>query len=383
MVPGQHGFYENLAIWGWDVRDALDKSRKWCQDKVDTHVPFFHRPHIEVSHAGERTGVRTLWQFPKPAEGADATQLTAAKALGEDGGIETLAVFLGANNALGSVLDLKVKWSQGSGYQDLDKKDSYNVWTPDHFRSELQLLVNQVQQIDASHVIWLTVPHVTVSPMARGVGEKPYYSRYFARYTRPWISDQDFDADTSPCLTGNDARAVDAAIDQFNWAIKKHVHDQREAGRDWFILDVCGLLDRVAYRRYAASPGAQPSWWDDLTPYQPLPAEVLAMSPRPDTRFFGSDKFGRNQGGLIALDGVHPTTIGYSIIAAQFLEILTGAVGIQPAGGATGQVDSAALIKADSLNSTPPRLLAEDGRTLGAINEIIDLFEALTGRAPL
>ena len=46
------------------------------------------------------------------------TLLDAAAALGADGGIETLIVFLGANNALGAVTDLRVAWS-GDDYKEL------------------------------------------------------------------------------------------------------------------------------------------------------------------------------------------------------------------------------------------------------------------------
>jgi hypothetical protein len=40
--------------------------------------------------------------------------------------------------------------------------------------------VTKVQQIRARHVIWCTVPHVTIAPVARGVASKVAPgSRYF------------------------------------------------------------------------------------------------------------------------------------------------------------------------------------------------------------
>lgn len=103
------------------------------------------------------------------------TLLSAARRLGEDRpdggghGIETLIVFLGANNALQTVTQLKVEWS-GEGYDDLERKKAYTVWDPSHFKEELRHIAAQVRQIAARHVIWCTVPHVTIprSPVESG-----------------------------------------------------------------------------------------------------------------------------------------------------------------------------------------------------------------------
>mgnify|MGYP000104927843 CR=1 FL=1 len=72
--------------------------------------------------------------------------LDVARELGEDhgndteAGIETLVVFLGANNALQSVTNLSVKWSD-TGYDKLGRKNAYTVWRPEHFEAELDQLV--------------------------------------------------------------------------------------------------------------------------------------------------------------------------------------------------------------------------------------------------
>ena len=56
-----------------------------------------------------------------------------------------------------------------------------------------------------------------------------------------------------------------------------------------------------------------------------LPPELLALDPVPTTRFFHSGPQGRTDGGLFALDGVHPTTIGYGIIAQEVIRIMDDA----------------------------------------------------------
>ncbi|WP_426625358.1 hypothetical protein ACPPVW_04645 [Leifsonia sp. McL0607] len=383
VLSGSDTYYDNLAIWGWDIRDAISKSREWCQGKVAAHEALLKRLTVSnqlmVSHANERTALRTLWNAADPEP--SRTQVDAMKYLGSrpDGrGIDTLVIALGANNALGSVASMSISWS-GDDFQDVDKKSQYNVWTPQHFAIELELLADEVLNAKANRTLWLTVPHVTVVPLLRGVGEKPYYSRYFPRYTRPWISDADFDADIHNSMTGDDARLIDAAIDQYNWAIKQRVHDERLRGSDWYVVDLCGLLDRVAYRRYLASAQSRPDWWTDFGEADVLPPELLAMSPRPDTRFFASDKKGRTQGGLIALDGVHPTTIGYGLIAREVLEVMKLAA---VPGAAEASIDFGTLLAEDTLNSDPPAQISEDGRMIGMLNRAVDVVEVLFGMKP-
>lgn len=312
--PANH----NLAIWSWDIRDALSRTVGGLRRQVE-NAPGRRDDLISQipSAAGERSALLTL------AGGAEHdTAVSLARAFGREGspGIETLVVALGANNILGTVLNFNVRWS-GPDYQDLDKKSAYNAWTPSHFAHEYDELVEQVKTIDARHVIFTTVPHVTIAPMVRGVGEKMPGSRYFARYTRPWITDDVFSTNRHPCLTGNDLRVLDFAVDRYNDHIVSRVRDARVQGRDWLVLDLAGMLDRLAYRRFLVDEQARPPWW---TPYV-QPEAYRALSPVPDTRFFDSDRFGRRKGGLFALDGVHPTTIGYGLVAWEAMKILEAA----------------------------------------------------------
>ena len=80
-----------------------------------------------------------------------------------------------------------------------------------------------------------------------------------------------------------------------------------------------------------------------------LPAPIADL----DTRFFRSDKTGRLQGGLFGLDAVHPTTVGYGIIAQSVLDVL-GAAGITSPG-----IDFTRLLAQDTLNTNPPALFTQ------------------------
>ncbi|WP_405536066.1 hypothetical protein OG787_21370 [Streptomyces sp. NBC_00075] len=349
----------NLAVYGWDLRDVLSKNATVCRVKE----PRDNLLHQVAQDSGNRAALRVL--PPASIDGPGTmTLLDAAQHLGDEEapdqkrGIETLIVFLGANNALQTVTQLKVQWS-GEEYRNLKAKEDFTVWDPSHFRDELAEIIDEVAKIRARHVIWCTVPHVTIPPIARGVGNKPQDSRYFPYYTRPWISDLEFSPTRHPHLTAEQAQDIDTAIDLYNEAITDHVAKKREAeGLDWLLMDTAGLLDRLASRRYmeGEDPSNRPEWWE---PY-PLPAQLDALTPKPNSHFLTSNGKGRTDGGLFSLDGVHPSTIGYGILAQEMINVMRrcGVEFRHPVSGNVRPdpvvVDFDRLLRRDTLIHRPP-----------------------------
>jgi hypothetical protein len=367
----------NLAVYGWDLRDALERTTATLRAELDRPRDNLIRQFVE--NAGERAALRVLPGFDDAA--ARHTVFTAAAALGAEAGgggdgIETLVVFLGANNALQTITQLRVRWSD-TGYDTLAGKKAYTVWRPSHFAAEFDRVAEQVRGIRARHVIWCTVPHVTIAPLARGVGTKVEPgSRYFPYYTRPWVEARDFHPGQDAHLTANQARAIDSAIDQYNSHIVDTVRAARRDGRDWLLLDTCGLLDRLAARRYLEDPAARPPWWH---PY-PLPPELRALDPVPDSRFLGSDGTRRTAGGLFSLDGVHPTTIAYGVLAQEVITVMRAA-GVQfrlPDDRTVRpdpvRVDFARLLRRDTLVTAPPGNLSSGLGILRWADEAVDLL---------
>ena len=363
--------HHNLAIWGQDLRDAMSLDVKTLKDRVVNARRRHDEPFRQfASSAAERSALITL-------EGGadDDTPVSLAKKLGDDGGIETLVVGLGSNNILGTVINFEIKWTFDD-YADVDGKRNYNAWTPEHFRSEFDALLERVKEINAQHVIFFTVPHVTIAPMVRGVGYKMPADRYFARYTRPWISDDRFSPNLNPCITGDELRVLDFAVDLYNDHICKRVepldgHDERR----WAVLDIAGILDRLAYRRYIIDDEARPDWWQ---PYD-LPDEYRELSPRPDTRFIKSDRFGRIEGGLFGLDGIHPTTIGYGLLAREVMRLMT-VLGVPLK---RVEPDFADVINRDTLIKSPLERLASVLTAVGSANHLIDLYQAVRHARPI
>jgi len=304
----------------------------------------------------------------------------AARALGAehddgtDAGIETLVVFLGANNALRAATELRVVWS-GEDFRQLERTRDATIWTPEHFDAEFAEVVARLRTVEARHIILCTVPHVTIAPIARGIGTKSG-SPYFPYYTRPWIDEGRFDPARDEHLTGAQAYAVDTAIDLYNITITEAVADARRDGLDWYLLDSAGILDRLAARRYVDDLAARPEWW---TPY-PLPPLLAALMPVPDTRFLSADgNGGRATGGLFSLDGVHPTTVGYGILAQEIVDIMVRA-GVEfrhPRGAVREgrvEVDFARLLRNDTLVQAPPQNVDSSLSVLGWADQVLDLF---------
>ena len=374
VPPNIAGINHNLGVYGWDLRDALSRTSEDCIEDIEEPTDGLLKQVVE--NANERAALRVL---PSATDAQrKLSPLDAAVALGAEG-IETLIVMLGANNALRTVTELDVVWS-GDDFRDLRKKAPYTVWRPTHFVEELGHVVAKVREAGARHVIVTTVPHVTIAPVARGVGRHKVSegSRYFPYYTRPWISDDDFSPGRDPAITADQARAIDSAIDQYNEAIAGAVKAARQAGEDWYLLDLAGLLDRLAFRRYADDPQARPDWWE---PYV-LPDELVGQVPPLDTRFFRSGPEGRTEGGLFSLDGVHPTTITYGLIAQEMIDIMVAAgVTFRYPGGAERRspvrVDFERLLRLDTLIADPPASLSSNLALIGWFDEQFDVFRRM------
>jgi len=369
VPPGTaDNYYHNLAVYSWTVADAYTRTVGQAVATVNSSAGGLAAFSPIVTHGADRAMLITLRGPLAQDMSNPTTMVDAAKWLGDHGGIDTLVVALGANNALPAAVRLRLVWSD-------HPEQSPTVFTPSHFQAQLTALADQVAAITARRVIWATVPHVTVAPIALGIGAKTLAKRYYEHYIHAWIRPDDYLPGVNPALTDQQACAIDSAIDQYNYAIKQLVYNARTAtpARDWLILDMCGLLDRLAFRRYINDPAGQPAWWQRKA-YQ-LPKVLAALTPLPDTRFFVSDPSGRTQGGLFALDGTHPTTIGYSILADQVLKTIDHATGIPPR-----SIDFARYLDEDSLITHPPSSLAGDLGPLELINTVVDVGETLLGQ---
>ena len=382
-TPASGPPFHNMAVYGWDVLDpqlltAATVAARLAKPTKDDPLSQLVQRHQD------RAASPVLQRARKGNRARSVLDAVADISKAPAEGVETLVVVLGANNALGSVVTLQPSWTP-AGYAELTAQERMsarvgcNLWRPSAFAADWALLVDKLRRTSAQHVIVATVPSVTIPPITRGVDRKlSPKSRYFPYYTRPWITDDDFDAEHDPNITAEEARAIDSAIDAFNATIIASVEAARNDGLDWYLFDMGSVLDRLATRRYIESPWARPPWW---TPYE-LPEALKALDPVPSTRFFRAGPEGRTEGGLFSLDGVHPTTIGYGVLAQEVLKILELAgVQLRDRQGkdrpAPVAVDFERLVAADTLISSPPASIGNTLSLLGWLDDRLDWVNRL------
>ena len=321
--------YHNLAVWGFEVGDAYNITAEMGENAVKDSKDDWFRP---PSAPRMRTAYRVLNPAQLPARKGDTQIKIAKKIMQQDGEIENLIVWLGPNNCLGTVVQLKV---EETGDKPPGPFSSYTLWKPTAFKKEYDKLAGQIQDIGATNVYVATVPHVTIPPITRGImkdrGRLPASRTYFDFYAPFFIKDKEFDPDKHPYLTGDEAKKIDDYIDEYNEIILGHA-----TNKGWHVVDTCSILDDLAVRRNHGRPKYQ----------LPLPIQDLNI------RFFEIDPGGKiKNGGIISLDGVHPTTCGYAIVAQEFVNIM------RKQNPGIRDIDFAKMRSWDTLVSRPPLTL--------------------------
>jgi len=340
--PSADTHFHNLAVWGFEVGDSYNITPALCKLRIGRAKDQWFNPPSEPRL---RTATRVLNPGNIPHRDLD-TQLSIAKRIKDrDGRIEHLILALGANNCLGTVVDLEIR---ESGDNPPGPNSGLTLWQPEAFRQEFRQFEDKASEIGADHIYIGTVPHVTIPPITRGVmknrGRLPESRKYFDYYTRFWIRDKDFDPDSDPSLKREEAEKIDRYIDEYNAVIRITA-----ANNGWHLVDVCRLLDDLAVRRNHGKPKRE------------LPAPIADLS----VRFFEIEPNGAiRSGGLIGLDGVHPTTCGYALIAQEFIDAIKT---FEPT---IRNIDFAEIRKWDTLVSSPPLTL----------NDIFGMLQTLEKR---
>lgn len=355
------GSYHNLAVWGFKVVDSFTISSAYCDKTINREEGWIEDDFFGLPSAPM---YRTAKQVLNPnfnAAKATWTQVDNLKAIVQkEGQLDALILWLGANDCLGTVLDLALKDMTDADVQQLEQagqindpvtRRNWNLTNLSLFKRDFAALVAAIAPIilPTTKVFVGTVPHVTIPPITRGLGA--FDGTYFDYYGSFYATAQNMgNPPQRRHLTKAQVIAIDQRIDAFNGAIREIVGHQ---GSQWAIVDVGAILDTLAVKRNNSTdaPGLP------LIEYyrrKGLPDHpLLKLTPVPSTLRFGTRNATRLQGGLFSLDNVHPTTIGYGIIAEEFLTAMQAA-GI--AGADPLKLDWPAIIAHDALIQAPPQL---------------------------
>jgi lysophospholipase L1-like esterase len=354
------GIHQNLGVWGFTVREGLSLTPARCREVIDDEEGFLEDDFLGVpSGPMYRTAMRVINPGNSAERMRDSQVATFERLAATDEAIDVLLLGLGANDCLGTVLTLDIRDMTKSAKPVTDDpiaRLKWNLTSAKQFELDYRELANRIQRALSGRetkVFVSTVPHVTIPPITTGVGE--FDGTYFDGYARFFVNDHNRPRHAEQ-LSRQDAKLIDERIDGFNRVIS----DEAEL-RGWHVVDVCALLDRLAVKRRQFERGLTTAEqkYDPEEPLRSYLAQqpdhpLLRLRPVPSILSLRLDAAGkRTQGGLFSLDGVHPTTIGYGLMAEAFLVAMRDA-GVPGADPARLPWDD--VIANDSLLNDPPRI---------------------------
>lgn len=394
-------FFNNVAVWGFDVADSFQVTSRVCKEIIfNTQKPTkdnlfslgpdnpMYRTALKVLNPSLDQAFDDFSQIDwlrvhatgKDKDGNDVAD-SKGNAVKADG-VENLILWLGANNALGTVINLRINQTPnkmnlaGHPHEYGHVKRAmfqWNLWHPNDFQADYRELIKLVDPIMKTNkaenwrVFVGTVPLVTIAPIAKGIGEtteipvpgmvdgKPAMvpSLYYKYYTY-FPFQESFALETGKYLTMQDAYHIDNCIRKYNEIIRSEIAllNEEHGTERYVIVDTCKMLEDMAYKRNNGRPRYQ--WPDDLE----------FLYPPINTKYYHADTDGKlKQGGLFSLDGVHPTAIGHGIIAHEFLKAMKAA-GVKHVDGKLVEADldwkgENGILKSDLLYSQPLRNMQE------------------------
>ena len=361
------GVYHNLAVSGFRVSDSFEVHSQYCCNQIKKEEGWFNDDFFGLPSAPMyRIAQRVL----NPKQLSDRkcwTQIDNLKYLNkQEGGVENLILFLGANDCLGTVRDLKIKdmkCEKGKVSDDPEqRRANYNLTSPKVFKKDYRKMVQQISQAISkdTKVFVGTVPHVTIPPITQAISGKGDFKcngKTYFEYYYPFFVNEDNFSPKDRHLTGKDVKKIDKRIDAFNCVIKKVIKKQNKRNNNsnnWHIVDICQLLDDLACKRKKIKIPRNPLqqfFAAKGCPNHPLLDDNL--KPTPNVLRFETCDNQRTNGGLFSLDCFHPTTIGYGLIAEEFLRVMKKA---NVPDAKPKQLNWQRIIKQDTLIQSPPVL---------------------------
>lgn len=348
--------FHNQSVWGFAMNDAWMVTEKNSQEHIELQPETYSIFDMLPDHAMYTTARLVL----NPSLGAtfsDYTQLDNIHYLQEHGGIENLIVTMGHNNIIGAVSDLKFILSEEEDLEKFPSERNYTIYRPEHFEHEFRKLAEKVSKIGAQRIITQTIPYATIPPVSRGVNadkSRKSHKGYFDYYTRFWVWDTDFHPDTHPHLTKEQAISLDQHVDEYNTIIRDVA---REYG--WITVPLNRYVSGIARRRLGGKIQIPyPEKFRQAMMRNPMTEHLVSdpENPQLSTDYLRIDHDTGKvfKGGIFSLDGIHPTTIGYGLIAHLYKETMESH-GIR----FEKPLDWDHIIASDTLVTDPPFMLVE------------------------
>lgn len=345
--------YQNQSIWGLSNSDSWLMNEKDSREYIKNNAPRYTVFDVLPDQAMHIT-TRMVLNPSFSSEFEKHTMIDNVNWLHKNGGIENLISCIGHNNIIGAVTNLKLIYSEKHDLNAPHRERTCTVFRPEHFEDETRKLYQKLSNIGVERVFVPTIPYVTIPPAIRGVNHDKSKLRkgYFDYYSRFWIWDEDFDPGKHPHLTKQDAITLDQHVDQYN-AIISELAD--EFG--FHVVPIGRYVQSAARRRMGA---------ENVSPF---PEEFIRELKKNEKTSYLVDETGQprlstdylrlcddsrkvDRGGIFSLDGLHPSTIGYGLIANIYKQFM------EKEGVHFGKdIDWKFIIENETLVTDPPLLL--------------------------
>ena len=377
-------FFHNAAIRGYSIADVFDVDSEFCLKKIDEAKKRFLNDGIMATPSASfaRTALRVLNPSLQDKY-MKFTILDWLKHHHHTEGVENLILWLGANNALGTILTLRIKQTNNDPNRrpfqiPYDEREEFNLWHPEDFRADYTELLVRTDAIMADtkgkapdwKVFLATIPLITIAPLAKGVGETTTVTRksdgktciYYKYYTYvPFTLEH---AQKHPIkLNLPQAVHIDECIIEYNKIIKSLASDlnTKHGQERYCVVDIAKNLDEMAFKR------------NDSNIKYAFPEYFKFVYPMPNTKFYHATPNGdMEQGGIFSLDGVHPSAIGQGLIAWEFLKVMDKARGTNLASAMNWEE----IFKSDTLYQKPISLMQEIYQHDGLKELMLDILDA-------
>lgn len=345
--------FHNQSVWGFAISDTMMMHGTYLTDYVRENRIRYSVFNTLPDHAMYITAKMVLNPSFSPAF-SHHSMLDNMRHLQDHGGIENLIACIGHNNVVGAVTKLDITYSEDNDLYQYYANRQCTVFRPEHFALELEALYEQIRKLDVEKVFVPTLPYVTIPPAIRGVNEHlaPKRGMYFDYYTRFWVWDEDFDPDLYPHLTKNQAIELDQTVDAYNEIITEKALEY-----DFHVVPVNRHVSAAARRRLGKFS------------VRPFPKKFIQTLKENENTHYLVDESGNPrvstdyirldtetgtiaQGGIFSLDGLHPTTIGYGLIANIYKSVMENQ-GVE----FEHDLNWKRIIDEETLVSNPPPLL--------------------------
>lgn len=354
------GVYHNLAVAGFRVYDSFKVNAKYCIYKIRDQEGWIQDDFLGLPSAPMYRIAQRVLNPGQRRYRNSWTQIDNLKALNRpEDPVENLILFLGANDCLGTLKDLEIRdMAENPSSDPQERREQYNLTSAEVFREDYRRMVSDISHAisNTTRVFVGNVPHVTIAPIIQGISgdDDSDNGHYFPYYGPFYATQEEFNPHYDPHLTGTEAQGIDGRIDEFNDIIEELIQEQ---GEMWQIVDICAVLDDLAVRRNpetdCPTEVLQGFFQIRNRSDHPLLADNLSPTPSPSVLRFESSEQGRISGGLFSLDFFHPTTIGYGLIAEEFLREMEN-VNVEHADPEC--LNWRQIIKRDGLIRNPPAL---------------------------